>query len=99
MPSVRLSVTVGGCTICRTLMKIGIVFRNKFPNKFETWLFNSVAAPPTSKAYNNLSIFFFTVYYSIWAKLRAGYQHMALSTFHEFHDSRRNKGHIFSYGC
>jgi len=98
MSSVRLSVTVDDCIVCRTFMKIGTVFRNKFSNNCESWVFNAVTAPLTSKAYNNCEVFFFTVYYSIWAKWRAGYLHMTLSTFHEFHDSRRNEGHIFLTG-
>jgi len=59
MSSVRLSVTVDDCIVCRTFMKIGTVFRNKFSNNCESWVFNAVTAPLTSKAYNNCEVFFF----------------------------------------
>jgi len=38
MSSVRLSVTVGDYVIYRIFMKIGIVFRNKFLSKCESWV-------------------------------------------------------------
>jgi hypothetical protein len=97
-PSVRVSVTVGDCIICRISMKIDIVFRNKFSSKFESWLLQQPHLLQGHTIICEGFFFYFTFYKPILAKSRARHLYMTLSEIHEFLESLHQEDHIFLIG-